>query len=76
MASLYEIGEMYAESHAAISTRIQELRQAAKKEWDPAERKRLMSRIRELTPIQRDLSELKDICMSYYIKGVNRHVRE
>lgn len=76
MASLYEIGEAYGESCAIISARIKELRQAAKDEWDPSVRRRIMLRINSLTPIQRDMRELRDICKNYYTKGGKRSVRE
>ena len=76
MASLYEIGEAYGESYAIISARIKELRQAAKGEWDPSVRRRIMLRIGTLTPIQRDMRELRDICKNYYIRGGEQSVRK
>ena len=76
MASLYEIGEAYGESYAIITARIKELRQAAKGEWDPGVRRRIMLRIGTLTPIQRDMRELRDICKNYYIRGGTQSVRK
>jgi len=76
LASLYEIGEAYGESYAIITARIKELRQAAKDEWDLSARKRIMLRIGTLTPIQRDMRELRDICKNYYTKGGEQRVRK
>ena len=72
MATLYEIGEQYAETSAVYKARIAELREAYRKEYSIRGRHDLAVRISALAAIQADLSEMSSLCRHYYDKKGSR----
>ena len=72
MATLYEIGEQYAETSAVFKARIAELREAYRKERSIRGRHDLAMRITALSAIQGELSEIASLCRHYYDKKGSR----
>ena len=73
--TLLEMSALYADSAAAIHTRIIELRLAVREQTDEAARHSLRQRIAALTPLLRESRELATLTAHYYDRSYHKHER-
>lgn len=71
--TLLEISALYADSAAAIQTRIMELRAAEKAQTDAEAVRLLRRRIEELSPLWREMRELTALTANYYDRSYHKH---
>lgn len=71
--TLREMSVLYTDSAAVLHARIAELRLAAREEQDQEAARRLRLRIRDLTPLWREMRELAALTARYYERGYRRH---
>ena len=73
--TLLELSVHYANSAAAIRSRILELRAQERITPDPEEARRLRRRIEELQPLMREARELAVLTARYYDRSYRRNER-
>jgi len=71
--TLKEMSQFYEDSAMLLRCRIHNLRKALRSTDDPEERFRLQRRIRELTPILTQMTELAELTAHYYDRGYRRN---
>lgn len=73
--TLLEMSILYADSAAAIRTRIMELRAEENAQTDAEAARRLRRRIEELAPLWREMRELSTLTAKYYDRSYHKHER-
>ena len=71
--TLLEMSVHYADSAAAIRTRIAELRKAERMASDPEIARRLHARAESLRPLLREMRELAVLTARYYDRSYHKH---
>lgn len=71
--TLLELSAQYADSAAAIHSRIAELRAAERAQADAAAAQRLRLRISALLPLWREMRELAALTAHYYDRSYHKH---
>lgn len=71
--TLLEMSVCYADSAAAIRTRIAELRQAERMAPNPEAARRLHARAESLRPLLREMRELAVLTARYYDRSYHKH---
>ena len=66
--TLLELSALYDESATRIRVRMAQLRADAKEQTDPAAAQALRQRIAELTPLLREMRELRRLTEGYYTR--------
>ncbi|WP_298022634.1 hypothetical protein [uncultured Dysosmobacter sp.] len=73
--TLLEMSITYADSAAAIRTRITELRAEEKAQTDAEAVRQLRRRIEELAPLWREMRDLSTLTARYYDRSYHKHER-
>ncbi len=73
--TLLEMSIAYADSAAAIRTRITELRAEEKAQTDAEAVRQLRRRIEELAPLWREMRDLSTLTARYYDRSYHKHER-
>lgn len=73
--TLLEMSITYADSAAAIRTRITELRAEEKAQTDAEAVRQLRRRIEELAPLWREMRDLSTLTAKYYDRSYHKHER-
>jgi len=73
--TLKEMSQLYADSAMLLRCRIHHLRKALHNTDDPEERFQLQQRIRRLTPILTQMTELEELTAHYYDRGYCRNAK-
>lgn len=71
--TLLEMSAQYADSAAAIHTRIVELRSAERAQNDSEAARLLRLRIKALLPLWREMRELTALTAHYYDRSYHKH---
>lgn len=71
--TLMEMSVLYADSAAAIRTRIVELRDEERVQTDEEAVRQLRRRIAELVPLWREMRELCALTANYYDRSYHKH---
>lgn len=71
--TLMEMSALYADSAAAIRTRIVELREEENVQTDEEAVRQLRRRIAELAPLWREMRELSALTANYYDRSYHKH---
>ena len=71
--TLLEMSVYYADSAAAIRTRMADLRNAERMAADPETARRLHARAESLRPLLREMRELAVLTARYYDRSYHKH---